>query len=133
VGAFAKAGFSVWPELLNASSFGVAQDRPRLILVGFNPALFPGLSWTPPKPTQQVPLTVRSVIGKLREPKYWERGLDASAIPVHPNHWCMVPKSKNFATPGALLQGTARGRSFRTLDWASRPSPEGAATGEMRR
>ena len=69
-----------------------------------------------------VPLTVRNVIGKLREPKYWERGLDPSLIPVHPNHWCMVPKSKNFTTRGALVQGTARGRSFRTLDW-TQPSP----------
>jgi DNA (cytosine-5)-methyltransferase 1 len=34
----------------------------------------------------------------------------------------MVPKSKNFTTPGALVQGTARGRSFRTLDW-KQPSP----------
>jgi hypothetical protein len=99
-----------------------AQDRPRLILVGYNARLFPGLEWTPPRPTQSVPLTVRSVIGKLREPKYWERGLDPSSIPVHPNHWCMVPKSKNFTTRGALVQGTARGRSFRTLDW-TQPSP----------
>jgi DNA (cytosine-5)-methyltransferase 1 len=122
VNAFANAGFSVRAELLNASSFGVAQDRPRLILVGFNTKLFPGLEWAPPKPTQSVPLTVRSVIGKLREPKYWEHGLDSSSIPVHPNHWCMVPKSKNFTTRGALVQGTARGRSFRTLDW-TQPSP----------
>lgn len=122
VATFAKAGFSVHAELLNASSFGVAQDRPRLILVGFNQAIYPGLEWTPPKQTQAVPLTVRSAIGKLRAPKYWERGLDPLSIPVHPNHWCMVPKSKNFTTPGALVQGTARGRSFRTLNW-KQPSP----------
>jgi DNA (cytosine-5)-methyltransferase 1 len=122
VNAFAKAGFSVHAELLNALSFGVAQDRPRLILVGYNARLLPGLEWTPPEPTQSIPLTVRSVIGKLREPKYWERGLDASSIPVHPNHWCMVPKSKNFTARGALVQGTSRGRSFRTLDW-TQPSP----------
>ena len=111
--AFDKSGFSVRAALLNASSFGVAQDRPRLILVGFNKVICPGLEWTPPDPTHTAPLTVRSVIGKLPAPKRWERGLDPSSIPAHPNHWCMVPKSKNFTTPGALVQGTARGRSFR--------------------
>lgn len=122
VSAFGKAGFSVRAELLNASSFGVAQDRPRLILVGYNKELYPNLEWTPPKPSHQTPLSVKSVIGSLRRPKYWERGLDPASIPLHPNHWCMVPKSKNFTTPGALVPGTARGRSFRTLKW-SRPSP----------
>lgn len=114
---FKTAGFSVRAELLNASSFGVAQDRPRLIVVGFNKDLYPGLEWTPPPSSGEAPLTVKNVIGGLREPKYWERGLDLESIPVHPNHWCMVPRSKNFTTPGALVQGTARGRSFRTLDW----------------
>jgi DNA (cytosine-5)-methyltransferase 1 len=122
VSAFSKAGFSVQAELLNASSFGVAQDRPRLILVGFNKSLCPGLEWTPPTPTHTFPLTVRSAIGKLPPPRYWERDLDPSSIPIHQNHWCMVPKSKSFTTPGALVQGTARGRSFRTLDW-NQPSP----------
>jgi DNA (cytosine-5)-methyltransferase 1 len=34
----------------------------------------------------------------------------------------MTPKSKSFSTPGALVPGTARGRSFRTLHW-DQPSP----------
>jgi DNA (cytosine-5)-methyltransferase 1 len=34
----------------------------------------------------------------------------------------MTPKSRNFHTPGALIPGTSRGRSFRTLDW-EQPSP----------
>lgn len=120
--SFSDAGFLVRAELLNASGFGVAQDRPRLILVGYNKQLYPGLEWKPPRPRGEPPPTVEKVIGQLKAPKFWERGLDCDALPVHPNHWCMVPKSKNFTTPGALLQGTARGRSFRTLDW-SQPSP----------
>ena len=120
--AFRRAGFRVRAEVLNASAFGVAQDRTRLILVGYNKAVYPGLEWLPPEPTHEVPATVRSAIGNLSAPKRWRRGLDAAAIPLHPNHWCMVPKSKNFTTPGALVPGTARGRSFRMLDWKA-PSP----------
>lgn len=119
---FRQAGFMVRSELLNASSFGIGQDRPRIIVVGYNKELYPGLEWTPPSPDGKALLTVKNVIGGLIEPQYWERGLDLESIPLHPNHWCMVPKSKNFTIPGALVQGTARGRSFRTLDW-KQPSP----------
>jgi DNA (cytosine-5)-methyltransferase 1 len=115
-------GFHVRAEVLNAKAFGVPQDRPRLILVGFSEELYPGLEWTPPKPTHRVPRTVRNAIGKLKPAKHWERGLNPAAIPVHPNHWCMAPKSRKFTTPGALKPGTALGRSFRMLQWHE-PSP----------
>jgi len=120
--AFEEAGFTVVSRLLNASSFGVAQDRPRLILVGFNRTLYPGLKWVPPEPAAAAPKTVEEVIKGLPFPRFWKRDIGPSDIKPHPNHWCMVPKSKNFTTPGALVQGTSRGRSFRTLNWG-RPSP----------
>lgn len=120
--AFDRAGFAVESHILNASSFGVAQNRPRLILVGFNKTLHPGLKWKPPEAATPVPKKVREVIGSLPEPSFWTRDLDPGAIKPHPNHWCMTPKSKNFSTPGALVPGTSRGRSFRTLDW-EQPSP----------
>lgn len=120
--AFHKAGFEVTSQLLNASWFGVPQDRPRLILVGFNRKLYPGLKWQSPEATCDDPVPVRAVIGGLPPPTYWTRELKQSSIRTHINHWCMTPKSKNFTTPGALIPGTARGRSFRTLDW-NRPSP----------
>ncbi|MBF0372257.1 MAG: DNA cytosine methyltransferase [Alphaproteobacteria bacterium] len=122
VAAFAEAGFTVASALLNALDFGVAQDRPRLILVGFNEKLFPGLIWVPPEPATPVRKTVKDLIMGLPQPQFWQKGIDRSTIKPHPNHWCMVPKSKNFTTDGALVQGTSRGRSFRTLHW-ERPSP----------
>lgn len=120
--ALSEAGFEVHQVLLNASAFGVAQNRPRLILVGFSRTLYPGLKWAQPEAETPIPIPVREVILGLPEPAFWTRDLDRTGIPYHPNHWCMTPKSKNFTTPGALVPGTARGRSFRTLDW-SQPSP----------
>lgn len=122
IDAFESAGFAVSKALLNASAFGVAQNRPRLILVGFSKALFPALEWSVPKATSKTAMPVKDVIRQLPPPAYWTRDLDRSSIKPHPNHWCMTPKSKNFRTPGALVPGTSRGRSFRTLDW-DQPSP----------
>lgn len=120
--AFDRAGFEVVSTLLNASWFGVAQNRPRLILVGFNRALYPGLKWQPPEIETTSPIPVKALLRGLPKPTYWTRDLERESIKPHPNHWCMTPKSKSFTTPGALVPGTARGRSFRTLDW-NLPSP----------
>jgi len=122
VNAFRAAGFAVEGKLLNASAFGVAQNRPRLIIVGFNKTLYPGLKVEPPEVETPKATLVKGVIKGLPAPAYWTRDLDRTSIRPHPNHWCMTPKSKSFRTPGALVQGTSRGRSFRTLAW-DRPSP----------
>jgi DNA (cytosine-5)-methyltransferase 1 len=122
VNAFCAAGFAVEGKLLNASAFGVAQNRPRLIIVGFNKALYPGLKWDPPEVRTAKPKPVKDVIKGLPAPVYWTRDLDRASIGPHPNHWCMTPKSKKFSTPGALVLGTSRGRSFRMLAW-DEPSP----------
>lgn len=120
--AFDRAGFNVYQGLMNASAHGVPQDRPRLILVGLNKKLYGKASWAPPAGRPKALVSVRQALAGIPEPRFWERGLSPADIPHHPNHWCMVPKSKNFSTVGALKQGTARGRSFRTLAW-DRPSP----------
>jgi DNA (cytosine-5)-methyltransferase 1 len=65
---------------------------------------------------------VKALLRNLPPPVFWTGDLDRKSIKPHPNHWCMTPKSKSFETPGALVPGTARGRSFRTLDW-NEPSP----------
>ena len=122
VAAFQDVGFKVVSSLLNASWFGVAQNRPRLIMVGFSEKRHPGLRWRPPDAATEHPISVRRVIGELPVPLYWAKDVDRSAIKPHPNHWCMVPKSKKFAIRGALAPGTSKGRSFRMLDW-NEPSP----------
>lgn len=115
--AFDKAGFSVSQALLNARDFGVAQNRPRLILVGVNRQLFGDRHWVPPISCRRPERSVRDKIGDLPEATFWARDLAGKDIGYHPNHWCMKPKSVSFSTPGRLVPGTARGRSFRTLEW----------------
>lgn len=115
--AFDEAGFAVTQTLVNARAFGVAQNRPRLLLVGFNRALFGERRWFAPAPDGADETTVRQKLGSLPEPTHWKRGLAPTDIAHHVNHWCMAPKSISFHTPGRLVPGTARGRSFRTLEW----------------
>lgn len=113
---FYKAGFEINERILNAKDFGVPQQRERVFIVGINRMLHPSAIWH--WPTEEPGTrTVRDTIGSLPEPIFNVRGMDASLIPIHPNHWCMVPKSRKFSTPGALIQGQSRGRSFRTLNW----------------
>ena len=120
--AFDGEGFEVSGTVVNASWFGVAQNRRRLILVGYNRSLYPGLTWLPPKIETTQPTPIKSLLRSLPDPTFWKRKVDRSKIRPHPNHWCMTPKSKKFETPGALVPGTSKGRSFRTLDW-NQPSP----------
>ncbi len=112
---FAKAGFEVHEELLNAKNFGVPQDRERIFIVGINQQLHPGKRWVPPVAQKKIP-TVRETIEGLPEPIHNDRGLSPDSFKVHPNHWCLVPRSQKFET-AKLEQGQAYGRSFRTLHW----------------
>ncbi len=116
---FAKVGFEVHEHLLNAMDYGVPQDRRRIFIVGINKSLHPGVTWSPPEPEQGPPRTVRDTIAGLPEPQLNGKGLDPESFDVHPNHWCMVPRSKKFQRADALKEGQAYGRSFRTLAWDS--------------
>lgn len=115
--AFDDAGFAVTQTLINARRFGVAQNRPRFLLVGVNRKLFGERRWAAPTPIDADETTVRQKLGPLPEATHWKRGLKPADIAYHVNHWCMAPKSVSFHTPGRLVPGTARGRSFRTLEW----------------
>jgi DNA (cytosine-5)-methyltransferase 1 len=118
--ALSNAGFSVVAAVLNAAHFGVPQNRERIIVVGFNSYLYPGLKWKPPEPqagAESSALPVKSAIGGFPEPARYSRALDKSKFPLHPNHWCMVPKSPKFSTEGALSPGRTGPRSFKTLSW----------------
>lgn len=116
---FKKAGFDICEKLLDAKHYGVPQERERIIIVGINRDLYPDANWQIPDEEKSIK-TVRETIEGLAEPVVNQRGLDPDTFPIHPNHWCLVPKSEKF-TNGSLTEGQAFGRSFRTL-WWDKPS-----------
>jgi DNA (cytosine-5)-methyltransferase 1 len=113
---FEAAGFQIHEQVLDAKDYGVPQERPRVIIVGLNRKLHPNAQWEAPMPEKTI-RTVRDAIGHLPEPVYRDARLNGEPMPVHPNHWCMVPRSAKFATKGKLKEGRMIGRSFRTLSW----------------
>ena len=116
---FREAGFTIYESLIDAKNYGVPQERKRVIIVGVNRLLHPGKDWIPPLPEKKIK-TVRDTLHGLPEPVYNAPGLDPETFPVHPNHWCLVPRSRKFAE-AKLEQGQMYGRSFRTL-WWDKPS-----------
>lgn len=114
--SFQRAGFELYENTLDAQRYGVPQERERVFIVGINKTKHPAARFEWPEPEKHR-FTVRDFIYRLEEPVQNESGLDPKTFKVHPNHWCMVPRSKKFSTQGALTEGQARGRSFRTLAW----------------
>jgi DNA (cytosine-5)-methyltransferase 1 len=110
--SFKEAGFHVFEEQLNASAFGVAQNRKRVFLVGINKQLYPTVVFKFPSGNPDNPKTVRKAIDGLPEPTFFNRKLTRKDISCHPNHWTMNPKSAKF-TNGSNKSG----RSFRRLKW----------------
>ena len=109
------AGFEVTDEKLDAGTFGIAQHRERLVVVGINRKRYP-LTKLQLTSGNHVPLNVSDVLRGLPEPTYCAKGLDLSAIPYHRNHVAMVPKSRKF-TDGSLMRQNSRGLSFKVLAW----------------
>lgn len=114
-----KAGYGIREKVVNAGSFGIPQNRKRIIVIGINRERHPGIELDPPEGDRQ-PLPARDVLEGLPEPAFCQRNLDPADVPHHPNHVAMVPRSKKFSN-GKLKQGDHRGRSFRVLSW-DRPS-----------
>jgi DNA (cytosine-5)-methyltransferase 1 len=109
-------GFEVHERELCALDFGVPQARRRVVLIALRPDNH-GAKIDIRK--RSGARTVREAIGKLKPPVYFQPGLTPDAIPLHPNHWTMKPKSKRFCNPQALRADT---RSFKRLSWKL-PSP----------
>jgi DNA (cytosine-5)-methyltransferase 1 len=111
------AGFTVEQAILDAQHYDTPQTRRRLFLVGFNKNTTMGLRWEPPARSLKSPPTVRETIERLPVPTFFTRGLNADDFTLHPNHWCMQPKSPKFGREGALTEGRRESRSFKTLAW----------------
>ncbi|HBG18749.1 MAG TPA: DNA (cytosine-5-)-methyltransferase [Desulfobulbaceae bacterium] len=109
-------GFNLFEKELNASWFGVPQQRRRIFFVGINSEKKFKNAFTFPEGCEDN-ITVYDAIGHLPEPVFFSRGLNPNNIPFHSNHWTMRPKSRKFkdgVKPG--------GRSFKLLYW-DRKSP----------
>jgi DNA (cytosine-5)-methyltransferase 1 len=113
---FASAGFSVSEGELDAQDFGVAQVRKRVFVVGFNKQKYKSIQFEFPKGRPEHRKTVKELISTLPSPAIFERGMRSEDVPLHPNHWCMKPRSEKFFN-GFLKEGDVKGRPFRVLEW----------------
>jgi len=104
--------FDVSIACLNASDYGVPQNRERVFFVGLRKEAGATRAFRFPEPTTAKKATVRQAIAKLPEPVFFDRKLQPKDIPHHPNHWTMRPRSARFGPD--LMSG---GRSLIKLDW----------------
>jgi DNA (cytosine-5)-methyltransferase 1 len=110
------AGFSVRePVVLNAINFGVPQVRRRLFVVGLNRQKFGVDRFHAPKGSGKASV-VRDALSGLPDPMFFARGVRPKELGLHPNHWCMNPRSRKFQD-GVNGTGSGGGRSFRRLRW----------------
>ena len=92
--AFDDAGFKVVFQTLNARSFGVPQNRPRLFIVGLNSSKYPEVKFSFPNGCE-AETTVRSEIHGLPSPAFFSRDITAGtflAIRIT-GRWFRSPRS----------------------------------------
>ena len=112
-------GFRVRVFTIDAASYSVPQHRRRLFLLAFPTSSHAAMRWSLPAGNTSR-RTVQDAISGLPSPVFFARGIDKSQIPIHQNHWCMMPKSHKFFD-GSLKEGHTSTRSFKTLAW-NKPS-----------
>lgn len=108
-------GLAAQEMQLCALDFGVPQTRRRVIVTALeaqNASHIEVLQRTGKR-------TLRDAIGHLGEPAFFSRSLEKSAIPHHPNHWTMRPRSSRFSSDPSEWRPS---RSFKRTHW-DRPSP----------
>ena len=110
-----EAGFTITSSIMDAGTFGIAQHRKRLVVVGLNKDRYPDTELQLAEGKSK-PLRVDEVLADLPEPAFWARNLKQEDIPHHPNHVAMNPKSQRF-TDGSLAPGNGKGLSFKVLSW----------------
>ncbi|MDE0000589.1 MAG: DNA cytosine methyltransferase [Rhodospirillaceae bacterium] len=108
-------GFDVCLFFADAATHSVPQYRHRLFLLAFPNPSRTMTRWSPPDGNGQRK-TVADAIRDLPSPAYFTASMDKDAIPLHENHWCMMPKSRKFSD-GTLTAGDTSARSFKTLAW----------------
>ena len=108
-------GFDARRFFVDAASHSVPQYRKRLFLLALPKNSLAMERWSPPIGGNEK-RTVLDAIRGLPSPVHFSRGLQEDEIPVHPNHWCMTPKSRRFFD-GSLVEGYSSDRSFKTLAW----------------
>jgi DNA (cytosine-5)-methyltransferase 1 len=85
---FAELGYNVTFSLVNSNDYGVAQDRLRVIIVGYRTDL--DLFFTPPQPKKKKPV-LRDAIGDLSDSAVpADEGNRANSKLVVPNHEYMT-------------------------------------------
>ncbi|HEV2618664.1 MAG TPA: DNA cytosine methyltransferase [Acidobacteriaceae bacterium] len=110
-----RLNLHVAEQTLCALDFGVPQLRKRIVLA----AMAKGAALPDLQPRRRPGLkSVREAIGGLEEPAFFVKDIDREAIPEHPNHWTMNPRSARFRGHKAGRPA----RSFKQLSW-DRPSP----------
>ena len=108
-------GFDTCHFLVDAACHSVPQYRKRLFLLALPKNSLAIQRWSSPVGADER-RTVLDAIHGLPSPVHFSRGVQEDAIPVHPNHWCMTPKSRRFFD-GSLVEGYSSDRSFKTLAW----------------